>query len=162
MANKCACISLHIHTHTHTDGTDSMTSNTNAGGIDFSGPHSWHVCMDVTYSPVIGTKHPRATRSAKSVHSIPLLKWVFYHCSVHPFYTFSPQSRYMTSSKEVSHSSALLVKQVPISGKPVATSGQLGILLHTVQCINRFAADSQSKMKESNANMLAHNTVFSM
>ena len=25
----------------------------------------------------------------KSVHSIPLPKWAFYHCSVHSFYTFS-------------------------------------------------------------------------
>ncbi len=28
----------------------------------------------------------------KSVHSIPLLKWVFYHWSVHSFYTFSHHS----------------------------------------------------------------------
>ena len=29
-----------------------------------------------------------------SVHSIPLPKWVFYHCSVHSFYTFLHHSIY--------------------------------------------------------------------
>ncbi len=31
-------------------------------------------------------------KCTKSVHSIPLLKWVFYHCIVHFFYTFSHNS----------------------------------------------------------------------
>ena len=76
----------------------------------------------------------------KSVHSIPLPKWAFYHCSVHS-YTFSHISIYTprTSSvnkpekgvMEVSHSSTLLymwsVKQLPVSGKPMATSGRPGM-----------------------------------
>ncbi len=84
-----------------------------------------------------------------SVHSIPLPKWVFYHCSVHSFYTFSHHSIYtpltMFRSSEsrtwsvnkpeksvkkchtlVLHFSIWSVKQVPRSGKPVATSGRPG------------------------------------
>ena len=88
--------------------------------------------------------YPRSTLEGvqNSVHSIPLLKWVFYHCSVHSFYPFSQHSIYTSSSyqdpvlkmrycthkpekgvKEVLHSSTLLYLECKISANKWQTSG---------------------------------------
>ncbi len=73
-----------------------------------------------------------------SVHSMPLPKWVFYHCSVHSFYTFSHHSQKVLrpsesriwsvnkpgkSVKEVSHSSTLLYLECKTSASKWQTSG---------------------------------------